>query len=74
MAEEREHFAGFGGVWTDVAADKLVGMGQKILRKRHPPKIKFARRKSELDLRGRRLAAGLVGTQWVWLASKNRHN
>jgi hypothetical protein len=58
VAERRQHFAGFNGVGADVAADEPVGMGQEILRQKHPVKIKFARRKSELDLLGQSVMAG----------------
>jgi hypothetical protein len=69
VAEEREHFAGFGGVRADVAADKLVGVGRKILCQRHSPKIKFAREKSELDLLSSRSGANrLKHNRFGWQA------
>lgn len=51
MTEERKHLAGFGGVRTDVAAGKLVGVRKIISSRIHLLKLKFAAEKSELDLR-----------------------
>jgi hypothetical protein len=67
VAEQREHLGGFGGIRADMAADELIGMGQKILCQRHPAKIKAVRKKSSWNYpqkRGIRLSAnttGLVG-------------
>jgi hypothetical protein len=49
VVEELEHLAGLVGVRPDVPADKLVRVFQKTFSQIHRRKIKFARRKSELD-------------------------
>jgi hypothetical protein len=41
MAKDREHFAAFSLVWSNVAAGKLIGMGERVggSVKRHPKKV-----------------------------------
>jgi hypothetical protein len=57
-----------------VTADKLVGVGEFFSNQIHPPKLKFAAGKSELDLHRILVAADFFETQQVWLARKNAHN
>jgi hypothetical protein len=51
VAKQIEHRAGFDSVGSQVAMNKFIGVHQIIFRQRHFPKIKFARKKSELDFR-----------------------
>ncbi|HTL73517.1 MAG TPA: hypothetical protein VL863_09465 [bacterium] len=55
MPKQRQHFAGFSGVWANVAADKVVGVGEIVFGRIHLSKLKFTFPKSELDLFTNRL-------------------
>ena len=71
VAEQREHRAGFGCVRADVAADKLIGMRQKFLQSKPfgENKVRAREKASWICYAVGGLAAGLVRTQPVWLAS-----